>query len=153
MDYTPLNVAPYQNGFWVSWGADGTGISSACVSFVFNSSGHSSSSSLQYDVNVTTEADLNGYLQLEGNSTRVNLTIYVLNEGKPALAQNFTFYVENDTDSWVKVDSPNIIDFGNGTYSVSFTTGTYQSNNPLLVSMLCQDQRGIFVRANATCTT
>ena len=56
------------------------------------------------------------------------------------------------TDGWVKVDSPSITDFGNGTYSVSFTTETDQSNDPLLVSMLCQDQRGISVGANVTCT-
>ena len=38
MNYTPLNVAPYQNGIWISWGADGQGVSSAYVSFVFDSS-------------------------------------------------------------------------------------------------------------------
>ena len=34
MNYTPLNAAPYQNGVWISWGADGQGVSSAFVSFV-----------------------------------------------------------------------------------------------------------------------
>src|SRR5208283_4708 len=49
MNYTPLNVGPYLNGIWKSWGADGVGVSSAYVSdgegvssayvsFVFNSS-------------------------------------------------------------------------------------------------------------------
>ena len=152
MDYTPLNVDPYQNGIWISWGADGQGVSSAYVSFVFGSSSSSTSSNLEYDVNVTTEADLSGNYQLNGNLTQVNLTVNVLNEGKPALAQNFTFYFENATDGWVKVNSPSITDFGNGTYSVSFTTETDQSSDPLLVSMLCQDQRGISVGANVTCT-
>jgi len=151
MNYTPLNAAPYQNGIWKSWGADGQGVSSAYVSFVFDSSASSTSSNLEYDVNVTSEADLSGYLQLNGNLTEANLTVNVLNEGKPALAQNFTFYFENVTDGWVKVDSPSITDFGNGTYSVSFTE-TDQSSGPLLVSMLCQDQRGISVGANVTCT-
>ncbi len=152
MDFTPLNVDPYQNGIWISWGTDGKGVSSAYVSFVFGSSSSSTSSNLEYDVNVTSEVDLSGNYQLNGNLTQVNLTVNVLNEGKPALAQNFTFYFENATDGWVKVGSPSITDFGNGTYSVSFTTETDQSSDPLLVSMLCQDQRGISVGANVTCT-
>ena len=152
MNYTPLNVAPYQNGIWISWGADGQGVSSAYVSFVFDSSSSSTSSNLEYDVNVTTAADLSGNYQLNSNLTQVNLTVNVLNEGKPALAQNFTFYFENATGGWVQVNSPSITDFGNGTYSVSFTTETDQSSDPLLVSMLCQDQRGISVGANVTCT-
>ena len=152
MNYTPLNAAPYQNGVWISWGADGQGVSSAFVSFVFDSSSSSTYSNLVYDVNVTTEAVLSGYLQLYSNYTQVNLTVNILNEGKPALAQNFTFCFENATDGWVKVDSPSITGFGNGTYAISFTTQTDQLSDPLLVSMLCQDQRGITVGANAICT-
>ncbi|MGD0645972.1 MAG: hypothetical protein ABSA75_13785 [Candidatus Bathyarchaeia archaeon] len=157
MDYTLLNVVPYQNGIWISWGTDGEGVSSAYVSFVFNSSGSSTASNLEYNVNVTSEANLRGnYLQLNGSLTQVNLTVNVLNEGTPALAQNFTFYFDYNgsllTEDWVKVDSPSITDFGNGTYSVSFTTATDPSSDPLLVSMLCQDQRGISVGANVTCT-
>jgi len=153
MNYTPLNEAPYQNGIWISWGTDGLGISSAYVSFVFDSSSFTTSSNLEYAVNVTTEVILTGDLQLYSNFTQVNLAVNVLNEGKPALAQNFTFYSENATDGWVKVDSPNITDFGNGTYSVSFTTKMNQPNESLPVSVLCTDQRGITVEANATCTT
>ncbi len=152
MNYTPLNIAPYQNGFWISWGNNGQGVSSAYVSFAFTSSAPTASSNVGYDVNVTTEADLSGYLQLNGNETQVNLTANILNEGKPALVQNFTFYFENSTGTWVPADSPSITDLGNGTYTVTFITETDQSNNPLAVSMLCTDQRGISVEANATCT-
>ena len=155
MNYTPLNLNnnTYQNGIWISWGTDGQGASSAYVSFVFDSSGPSASSNLAFDVNVTTEADLSGnYFQFNSTFTQVNLTVNVLNEGAPALAQNFTFYFENAIKGWVNVDSPSITDFGNGTYAVSFTTETDQLNDPLAVSMLCQDQRGISVGANATCT-
>jgi len=156
MDYTPLDVAPYQNGIWISWGANGQGISSAYVSFVFNSSGSSTTSDSAYNVNVTSAVDLSGnYFQLNSNLTQVNLTVNVLNEAAPALAQNFTFYFEYYgsllTINWVQVDSPSITDFGNGTYTISFTTQTDPSNDPLLVSMLCQDQRGICVGANVTC--
>ena len=153
MNYTLLNVAPYQNGLWISWGADGLGVSSAYVNFVFDSSSSSTSSNLEYDINVTTAANLSGTYQLNGNITQVNLTVNMLNEGTPALAQNFTFYFENAAGGWIQVNSPSITDFGNGTYSVSFTMATDQSSDPLLVSMLCQDQRGIFVGANATCSS
>ena len=166
MNYTPLNKDPYLNGIWKSWSADGVGVSSAYVTdgegvssayvrFVFNSSAPSTSSNLAFDVNVTTAAILSGNYQINGILTQANLTVNILNEGKPALAQNFTFYFENAIGGWVKVGSSSITDFGNfgnGTYSVSFTTETDQSSNPLLVSMLCQDQRGIFVGANVTCS-
>src|SRR5208283_3577309 len=46
MNYAPLNEAPYLNGFWISWGADGLGVSSAYVSFVCDSSSSSTSSNL-----------------------------------------------------------------------------------------------------------
>jgi len=152
MTYTPLDVAPYQNGLWISWGEDGQGVSSAYVNFVFDSSSSSASSNLEYYVNVTTSADLSGNYQTNSNSTQVNLTVSVLNEGAPALAENFTFYFENAAGGWVQVTSPSITDFGNGTYSASFTIGTDQFSDPLLVSMVCQDQRGISVGANVTCT-
>ena len=153
MDYAPLNEAPFQNGSWISWGTDGQGISSAYVSFVFNSSGSSSSSNLENDVNITSEVDLSGNcVQLNGGLTQVNLSVNVLNEGNPALAQNFTFYFENPTEGWVQVASPNINDFGNGTYAASFTAETDMISNPLIVSIICQDQRGIAIGANVTCT-
>ncbi len=155
MNYTPLNVDSYQNGILTSWDTS-SGVSSAYVSFVFDSSSSSTSSNLEYDVNVTTAAALSGYLQLYSNYTQVNLTVNVLNEGKPALAQNFTFSYENAADGWVQVNSSsitNFANFGNGTYSVSFTTETDPSGDPLAVSMLCQDQRGITVGATITCTT
>jgi hypothetical protein len=153
MDYAPQNEAPYQNGLCISWGTDGQGVSSAYVSFAFNSSGSSSSSSLQCNVNVTSEVNLSGnYVQLDGSLTKANLSVNVLNEGSPALAQSFTFYFENPTEGWVQVASPNINDFGNGTYVVSFTAETDMISNPLIVSMICQDQRGIAIGANVTCT-
>ena len=152
MDFTPQNTAPYQNGIWISWGTDGQGVSSAYVNFAFNSSGSSTTSNLEYAVNVTSAVNLSGnYLQLNDTFKQVNLTVNVLNEGKPALAQNFTFYFENATD-WIQVDSPSITNFGNGTYAVSFTAETDQPSGTLLVSMYCQDQRGITVGANVTCS-
>ena len=152
MDFTPSDMSPYQNGIWISWGTDGQGISSAYADFTFNSSAPSTASSLEYAVNVTSEVDLSGsYQQLNDTSKQADLTVNLLNDGEPALAQNLTFCFQNDTAGWVTVDSPSISDFGTGTYGVSFIAGTDQPTGPLPVSVLCQDQRGIFVAANVTC--
>ena len=153
MDYSTLNSSGYQNGFWISWGADGQGVSSAYASFVFASSSPSATSNLEYTVNVTSAVNLSGtYHQLNDTTKQVNLTINVLNDGKAALAQDFTFSYQNQTD-WVAVDSPSITSFGNGTYVASFTAETPQLNDPLVVSLLCRDERGIFMGANVTCTS
>jgi len=153
INYVPLNSAGYQNGIWISWGADGQGISSACANFVFDSHDPSTFSNFEYDANVTTEVNVSGYSQLNSSLMQVNLTVNLLNEGEPALAKNFVLYFEGGTGSWVNVDSPALTDFRNGTYLASFTTETAQSSDPLLVSLLCQDMRGIVVGANVTCAT
>jgi hypothetical protein len=156
MNFTPLNEAPYQNGIWISWGADGRGVSSAFITLDVNSTETSATSTLEHAINVTSQANLSGnYLQLNGALNQVNLTVNVLNEGKPALAQNFTFYYEDAasaTENWTQVTSPSITDFGNGTYAVSFNAQTQQPEDPILASMHCQDQRGILICANVTCT-
>jgi len=151
IDYTPLNVTPYQSGILVSRGVNGQGISSAYVSFVFNSSGFSTYSNLEYAANVTSAINLTGkYLQLDNGLTQVNLTINLFSDGKPALAQNFTFSFQNST-YWVPVVEPNINSFGNGTYAVSFNAETDQISVPLTVSVDCKDQRGITVGASVKC--
>ena len=156
MNFTPLNQAPYQTGIWISWGTDGQGISSACVTLNANSTGPSSTSTLEYAINITSQVNLSGsYLQLNGTLNQVNLTVNVLNEGKLALAQSFTFYYEDaasSTENWTQVTSPSITDFGNGTYVVSFNAQTQQPGDPLLASVHCLDQRGIIICANVTCT-
>lgn len=153
MDYNTLNSSGYQNGFWIIWGTNGQGVSSVYASFVFASSSLSATSNLEYAINVTSEVNLSGnYQQLNDTTKQVNLIVNILNEGKPALANNFTFSYQNATD-WIRVDSPNTTNFGNGTYATSFYAETPQSNDPLVVSVLSQDERGIFVGANVTCTS
>jgi hypothetical protein len=155
MNFTLLNEAQYRNGIGI-WGTDGQGIASVYVTFDVNSTGASSTSSLEYAINVTSQVNLSGsYLQLNGTLNQVNLTVNVLNEGKPALAQNFTLYYEDatsSTENWTQVTSPSITDFGNGTYEVSFNAQTQQPGDPLLASIQCLDQRGILICANVTCT-
>jgi hypothetical protein len=143
MSFTPI---------YLSYGANSQGISSACIMLELNSTGATSKFNFECLVNVTSEVNLSGRYQLSDNSTQISLTVNLSNEGTPALARYQTFYVENATAAWSRVNSPTITDFGNGTYTVSFTAQTSQLSDPPAVSVLCQDQRGILVEANATCT-
>jgi len=157
MDFTPLNMTPYQDGVWISWGSSGRGISSAYVNFVLNSSGTSATYYSEYAINVTSEIDVNGYYTLlTGSLKQVNLTCNLLNEGKPALAQNFTVYYEQDgslsPEEWIQIASPSITDYGNGTYIISFTANTTNPDDPMLVSVHSHDLRHIVTKANVTCT-
>jgi len=157
MDFTPLNMTPYQDGIWISWDASGRGISSAYVSLVLNSSGTSATYYSEYGINITSEINVNGYYTLlTGSLKQVNVTCNVLNEGKPALAQNFTVYYEQDgslsPEEWVQVTSPSITDYGNGTYTMSFTAETTNPEDPMLVAVHSHDLRYILTKANVTCT-
>ena len=71
------------------------------------------------------------------------------------MAKNITLFFEEDgdlsTQEWIEADSPNITDYGNGTYFLSFIAETQTRNDPVLVSAQVYDLRGIFVLANATC--
>ena len=156
MDFTPLNTTPYQDGVWISWDSSGKGVSSAYVNLALNSSGTSATYYSEYAVNVTSELNVNGvYTPLTGALKQVNLTCNVLNEGKPASAQNFTVYYEQDgslsPEEWVQVTSPSITDYGNGTYIISFTAETTNPADPMLVSVYSHDLRQILTRANVTC--
>lgn len=151
VDCNTLNSSSYINGMWISWGASGQGVSSAYATFAFDASSPSASSNLVYALNITSEVHLNGNYQQLNTTKQVHLTFTVFNEGKAALTQTFAVSYLNATD-WVPVASPSTTNFGNGTYTASFTAETPQPNAPLTVSLLCQDERGIFVGANVTCT-
>jgi len=152
MDYSTLNSSGYNNGFLISWGADGEGSSGTCVSFSFASSSPSASSNLEYTLNITSTVNFRGnFQQIDETTKQVNLTVNVLNEARAALAQNFTISYQNGPD-WTKINSPTTTCFGNGTYILTFMAGTSPPSEPLVVSLLCQDQRGISIGANLTCT-
>lgn len=157
LNYTPLSNGIYQDGVWISWGATGEGTSSAYVDFVLETSGVSTDYYSEYAVNITSKLAVNGnYVRLTGALKQVNVTCTIYNEDKPALAQNMTVYFEYDgslsTEQWIQVVSPTTIDYGNGTYLISFTASTNQRTNPMLVSVHTHDARGILILANATCT-
>jgi len=152
VDYALLNSGNYQNGTWVFCGANGLGISSAYATFRFESSSPSATSNMEYAVNVTSILKINGnYIQLNDTTKQVNLSIDLLNEDKAALGRNFIFSYQTESEL-VPASSPIIASFGNGTYTASFNAETEKLNDPLVVSLRCQDGRGIFVRANLTCT-
>ena len=147
-----LNSAPYADGVWVSWGANGEGVSSILVNFALNASGNSGSYYSDYTINVTSSISINGYFtQLNESERQVNLISTVLNEGKHAQAGNSVFFYEQDSPvGWMQAASPSTIDYGNGTYLTTFTAeNTTQSTLP--VSVHYQDTRGISVWTNATC--
>jgi hypothetical protein len=152
LTFTLTDMAPYQNGIWISWESNGTAISSACVSFLLNYSDPSTTYSSQYETNVTTI--LNIEAEYAGNDTEnsVNVTCTMFNENAPAPISDITMVYQNETAGpWFQVDPSNLqmTDYGNGTYLMSFSAYT---QNILQVSAQAHDLRGIFVVANTTLT-
>lgn len=155
--FTALDDSPYQSGMWISWGSDGTGVSSAYTNFTLIFTRTEASLQLEHTINVTTRIDIEGvYSKLDGAFKKVNVTCRILNEGEPALANNISLYYEYDgelsTQEWITADSPTITDYGNSTYTISFIAETQTIDDPLLVSAQIHDLRDIFVVANATFT-
>jgi hypothetical protein len=149
--FTPLNSPPYQDGIETSWESNGLGISSAYVSFSLNVSGLSVSYYSGYAVNVTTALTIEGSGTSSGSETRVNIMCRVYDEQGFALAKDITLLYQNQTDgTWITVSplNNNVIDYGNGTYFMSFNLYT---QNVLNVSAQVHDSRDIFVMANTTC--
>lgn len=149
---TTLDNSDYDSGIWLSWDSNSLGISSAYANFTLKVYGMKTKIAEEHTVNVTTTVKINGfYTKLGGEEKLVNLTCAVYNEGQPALAENVTLFYE-DLGSWTLVDSSNnlsIINYGNGTYFLSFTVGT--SSDVVQVSAHVYDLRDIFVKANTTC--
>lgn len=136
---------------WTSWGED-PGVSSAYGIFVVNVSESSANYSSTYETNVTTTLYINGTYTVEGSDETVNVTCTVYDENGPTLANRIAILYQNQTDgSWLTVDQQNnnlaTVDFGNGTYDISFSA---YSQGPVNVSVQTNDLRDIFVMANAT---
>lgn len=152
LTFTPLNDSGYDSGTWLSWSIGDMGVSSAYANFTLGVFGLAMNATLNFAVNVTSTITIDGYYsRLSGDEKLVNLTYNVCNEGKPALAENVTIYYEA-LGSWLPVESSDYLsirDYGNGTYSISFTAAT--TSNAVQVSAHVHDSRDIFVQANATC--
>jgi hypothetical protein len=149
--FTVFNDSNYDSGIWLSWDIADTGFSSAYANFTFEVYG-SANITMNYAINITTSATLNGYYTRIGEEEKMlNLTCRVYNEGEPALAKDISLFYE-EAGAWIPVDSSNnlsITDFGNGTYTITFSAIT--SSNSVPVSAHIHDLRNILVIANTTC--
>lgn len=153
MDYSLLNVGGYSDGVRLSWGSNGYGTSCAYVTVSCSASNSLGSSQVSYSVNVTSSLQVSGdYSQLNETHKAVTLSIHVFDESGAALADHFTISYYNGT-SWGTVDSPIIVNLGDGSYNVTFYALTGQSNEPLDISTACMDTRGISVSATLTCSS
>lgn len=154
--FTLLDILPYQSGLHLSWGSDGRGLSSAYANYSLVLIKNEANLQFKHETNITTMLEIDGtYNQLEGNVRNLTVTCRILNEGEPGLAENISLLYERDGDlsnqEWMVAPSSNKIDYGNGTYIISFIAETQSINDPMLVSAQVYDMRGIFVLANVTC--
>jgi hypothetical protein len=155
--FTVSDSSPYQSGTWISWGPDGTGVSSAYANFTLVFTRLESEVQLEHAINVTTGFEVEGtYYKLGGTLKQVTATCSIFNEAEPALANNIALYYDFDgdllTQDWTPVTSPSVTDYGNGTYIISCNVDTQIRNDPVIISAQVYDIRDIFVMANATCT-
>jgi hypothetical protein len=152
LQFTPLNMSPYQDGIWTSWENTGLGISSADANSAVDFSGPTATYYSEFETNVTTTLVLNGIYTNNGTEKTVNVTCTLYNENEPALANDIAIFYQNETNGpWTMADSSNsvhILDYGNGTYQMSFNVNTQSF---LQVSANVHDSRDIFVIANTTC--
>jgi len=153
LNYTVEETAPYSSGIWLFWGANGFGVASAFAHFTLNLSDREVDADLSYLINVTTTLTVEGtYRTIKADEKQVNVTVNLLNEDKPALAGQVTLYYRV-LDSWLVPNASNncaVTDYGNGTYRASFHANI--PSQTVEVSVRVQDQRAIFVQANATCS-
>jgi hypothetical protein len=154
LNFTLRDTLPYMDGYYVSWGTDGLGVTSSYVDFSLSLLDGQASVELPYTVNVTASVIIEGvYRRLVGDTMQINVTCHVSNEGVAALAENVTVLYEK-SGVWLRADTKptyNYTDYGNGTYLVSFEQD-YQSFEAVNVSAQVLDLRGIYVQANATCS-
>lgn len=153
--FTLLNTGSYQNGIWTSQNSSGRGIASACTTFKINASSTSGVYSAQFDLNVTSMIEVTGtYSRLDGSGKQVILTLKLFNDGHSALARNMVISYETDgeldEENWVIVDLTDLVDVGDGSYSITFNANTEQRGNSIVVFVSCIDPRGILVETLAT---
>jgi len=153
LDFTLEETSPYSSGIYLSWGANGYGVSSASANFVHTLVGRETDVDTAYSVNVTTVLLIKSANRRLNETTRqINVTINVLNEALPALAKQITVYYQV-SGTWLIPDDTNdyaLLDYGNGTYIASFTATV--PTPEVEVSVHATDFRGIYVQANTTST-
>jgi len=144
---------PYASGIWISWGTNGTGVSGAYANFTLKLLDRGVDVNLKHVINITTTLLIKStYKQMQDNKKQVNVTCKLLNEGTYALAKNFTLYYNNSSD-WIVPGPQNnytLMDYGNGTYFMSFVADIPSVN--VEVSVHTHDWREIYVQTNVTST-
>jgi len=150
--FTPYEMKPYSSGIAILWGSDGLGVSSAYSDFDLRLSDREVNVNVTYAINVTTTLLIQGtYRVIQGDEKQVNVTCNLLNEGRPAVARDITLYYRSLND-WLIPGPPNnytLVDYGNGTYLISFVAEIFSSD--VEVSVHAYDQREIYTQANVTC--
>jgi hypothetical protein len=153
LNYALRETAPYSSGAWIDWTTNGIGVSSACVDFTYKLSDREISVNQTYVMNITTTVLIEStYRIVSGDTKQVNVTINLLNEAQPALAEQVTIYYKV-SNSWLIPNATNsyeIIDYGNGRYTASFNADI--PSQGVEVSAHVVDKRKIYVLANATST-
>jgi hypothetical protein len=153
LNYTVEDDYPFSSGVWLFWGNSGFGVSSGFANFTYELSDFWTDVNLSYYINITSTVLVQGtYRIILGDQKQLNITINLLNEGKPALAEQVTVYYRV-LDSWLIPNASNdyaLVDYGNGTYRASFRADIPSSS--VEVSVRVRDQREILVQANVTCS-
>ncbi len=140
--------APYSDGVWLDWGASGVGVSSAYVDFTLGISGRGAEVDWAFPVNQTTEMRVSGsYAVIVGDQKDVVVTMSMLNEGAPVLAQSSILeYLDAGlwNDASLEGDYK-AIDYGNGTYRFTFSANIPGAQFDIRMQAI--DVRGVFVQA------
>lgn len=150
-EYNLLDTGYYQNGIWISQNSSGQGIAGAFATYSINASTTIGIYNAQFDVNVTSMIGVSGYYsRLGGSEKQATLTCRIYNEGKAALAESFIISYEDDgnlePENWILVDASEVVDLGDGSYTITFNVFTEKRADTLLVFVSCLDQRGILVQ-------
>jgi len=90
------------------------------------------------------------YTVISGNQKNVTVTLYVLNEDSPALAQSTTLeYLRIGLWNDASLEGDYAFrDYGNGTYRFTFSAEV--PGNQINIRMRVNDVRGVFVEAQET---
>ena len=151
LNATPGSQVPYSDGIWLDWGTSGVGVSSAYADFTLDIGGRGAEVDWAFPVNRTTEMRVSGsYTVIVGDQKAVTVTMSMLNEGSPALAQSSTLeYL--DTGLWNDASLEGdytAMDYGNGTYRFTFSAEV--PGNQINIRMRVNDMRGVFIEAQET---
>lgn len=151
LNTTPASSPRYSEGIRLDWGANGSGVSSACTDFALNLSGRGADVYWGFSVNVTTRVEVSGsYNDLGDDSKEVSVSVNLENEGAPALAESIVLeYLKlGNWEDPRNLGSYTELDCGDGTYRYTFVDtilGTF-----VRVRVRVYDFRGVFVEAETS---